>query len=144
NAVKPELPIFAADIDLVKCLCPSTSHIKNSDHTVECVALARKWRIEHLNDFRQLETEVSFTPHGGVHCWFKASDKNEVVQAMSPILSVDSRVFIEEVKGKGRHVLLPPSKIPDGSYVLMDCKGPRYLAENFRIRELAYDVGVFT
>jgi hypothetical protein len=128
--------VVVADIDLVKCLCSNTLHVKNSDHGVECVALARKWRIDHLNNLRQLSTEVSFTPHGGLHCWFKSDDKAAVVKAMSPVLSLDSRIFIEEVKAKGRQVLLPPSKIPDGTYVLMDNKGPRYLAENFKIREL--------
>ncbi len=137
NTVNPSKPVVAADIDLVKCLCPNPQHVRNSDHGVECVALARKWRRDHLEDFRKLETEISFTPHGGVHVWFKSIDKAAVVKAMAPILSLDSRIFIEEVKGSGRQVLLPPSKIPDGCYVLMDCKGLRYLAENFKIRELS-------
>jgi hypothetical protein len=138
NTVDPSKPIFAADVDLVKCLCPNTLHVKNSDHGVECVALARDWRKKHIQDFQALETELSFTPHGGCHFWAKASNAAKVSDWLNPILQrIDSRIFIEEVKGRGRQVLLPPSKIPDGTYVLMDNKGKRHLAEFYRIRELA-------
>ncbi len=137
NTVKPELPVFAADLDLVKCLCPNTQHVKNSDHAVECVALARKWRIEHLQDWRALGTEVTFSPHGGCHFWAKASSPSKVSAWLNPILKdIDARIFIEEVKGRGRQVLLPPSRIAAGYYVLMDCRGKLYLENNFKIREL--------
>jgi len=136
NTADPSKPIWAVDIDLVKCLCEDTSHVKNSNHSIACVALAREWRRNHFSDFRNLVTEVSLTVHGGIHAFFKASDKNAVLKAMAPVLSIDSRIFIEEIKGRGRQVLLPPSRIADGTYFLLDCKGPRYLAEDFKIREL--------
>ncbi len=137
NTVKPERPILAADIDLVKCFCENPLHTKNSDHGVECVTKAREWRRIHITEFRRLETEVSFSPSGGCHVWAKASNPTIVAKWLAPILQgIDSRVFIESVKGRGTQVLLPPSKIPAGYYFLLDCKGKLYLENNFRIREL--------
>ena len=136
-------PVVAVDVDLVKCLCENVVHVKNSDHTIECVQVARDFRKAHIPDWRLLETEISFTVHGGLAIFFKASDKNSVAQVVNPFLkNLDSRIFVEEIKSKGRQVVLPPSKIwmPEfqkfASYFWLDEKGPLYLQRDFHIREL--------